>query len=92
MKKLQRTEGKGNADVNFVISDADMDTVFKSKMKTAKSGSEDRNRKTKKRGKARRIRLSGEMKTIIRDSMLCTKLGEHTGNFYAKRMVAWLSW
>ena len=54
-----------------------VNTVFISKMKTARNGFEDRSRKTKKRGEARRIRLSSVVKTIIKTSMLCTMLGEH---------------
>lgn len=69
-----------------------VNTVFKSKMKTANTRFEDKYQKIKKCGNARKARLSDDLKTIMRGSTLCTTCGEHTGNFYGNRMVAWLSW
>ena len=46
-------------------------------MKTPFGSIEDRRPKTKKLGIARKIRLSGGLKTIIKGSALCTTCGEH---------------
>ena len=54
-----------------------VNTVFKSKMKTANTRFEDKYQKIKKCGNARKARLSDDLKTIMRGSTLCTTCGEH---------------
>ena len=54
-----------------------VNTVFKSKMKTANTRFEDKYQIIKKRGNARKIWLPDDLKTIMRGSTLCTTCGEH---------------
>ena len=64
-----------------------VNTVFKSKMKTANTRFEDKYQKIKKCGNARKARLSDDLKTIMRGSTLCTTCGVPTGTFSQMRDV-----